>query len=93
MKKWRIISELNLLLCEQSYIPINDERFKSLKCVCYAPNLGYRCWIFKYKGVPIALGDIGNGHYNFYSAVTTCDILAARLISLGERLRACLKKK
>lgn len=92
MTKWEKIGELNSLLGTGYHIPVGDERFKSLKCVCYAPNIGYRCWIFKYKGTLVALGDLGNGWYDVYSAVTRLDVLVAKIIELKERTSSWLKK-
>jgi len=52
-----------------------------LECVCYAPCLGYRSWIFKYKAVYVALFDAGNGHYAFHMPATRIDVLFAKAIN------------
>lgn len=51
----------------------------SLGKAMYAPHIGYRAWIFVYEGIPVCLGDMGNGHYSFYSAVSYIDVLIAWL--------------
>ena len=78
--KWCIIAEL----CDK-LSPINrthkpDEFGKDLKCITYAPNIGYRSWIFKYKGVYVALFDAGNDHYDFHTMVNYRDVIAAIII-------------
>lgn len=92
MTKWEKLSELNELLADGYHIPVGDERFKTLKCICYAPNIGYRCWIFKYKGILVALDDLGNGWYGLYSAVTNIDVLGVKLYGLKERILSWLKR-
>jgi len=75
-KKWQILSELVNKIEEDSQL---DNCIGSLECLCYAPNIGYRSWIFKYKGVRVALFDAGNGHYSFHMPVTWLDTLVARV--------------
>lgn len=76
-KKWENISELILCITKDDML---DSCAKHLKCICYAPNIGYRSWIFKYKGTLVALFDMGNGHYSFYTAVTWIDVLLAKIM-------------
>lgn len=52
---------------------------ENMVCVCYAPNLGYRNWIFKYKTLYILLFDEGNGHYQYLTAVSRLDVVKAKL--------------
>lgn len=81
MKKWQKIGELSRFIMEDSTLSICAD---NLKCVTYAPNIGYRSWIFRYKGVLVVLDDAGNGHYDFYTAVSLVDLVAAKLSLLGE---------
>ena len=76
-KKWKNISELIDYIAEDDTL---DSCAKYLKCICYAPNIGYKSWIFKYKGTLIALFDLGNGHYDFHKAVTWIDVLLAKIM-------------
>lgn len=70
-RKWNNIGELCEKIAENSIL----ENFgKELKRVCYAPHIGYRAWIFKYKGTLVSLWDMGNGHYGFYSAADWRDV-------------------
>jgi hypothetical protein len=77
MKKWEKIGELYRLILQDSTLSNCPE---DLKYVTYAPNIGYRSWIFRYKGVLVALDDAGNGHYDFYTAVSFVDVLLAKLM-------------
>ena len=71
-KKWNIISEL----CEKIYEDdMIDGCGEYLKCIGYAPWIGYRSWIFSYKGVLVALFDAGNGHYSFHTVVSRIDAI------------------
>ena len=55
----------------------------SLVCVCRAPYLGYRNWIFRYKTLYVLLFDEGNGHYQYLTALNRLDVVKAKL--LGRR--------
>ncbi len=83
MKKWRKINELTGLIMEDSTL---SNCANNLKCLSYAPNIGYRSWIFSYKGTLVALFDAGNGHYDFYTAVNFADLLAAKITLFGEQI-------
>ena len=72
--KYRNAIELIKLLREDSTM---DNVTKPIRCLTYAPNLGYRIWIFKYNGTLVALGDLGNGHYAFHSTVSYWDLIKA----------------
>ena len=50
-----------------------------LQKITYAPNLGYRNWIFKYCGVYLLLYDIGNGHYEYLCPVSCVDMIYAKI--------------
>lgn len=76
-KKWKIINELIEKLDEDDMLE-NVEKHLIGK-VMYAPNIGYRAWIFEYKRVFACLWDQGNGHYGFHSAVSRIDVLIAWL--------------
>lgn len=84
MKKWKNIAELCDRLAHRTFEP--GEFGNDLKCICYAPNIGYRSWIFNYKGVLVALIDIGNDHYDFHTAVTWLDTVHALLIDRSPKL-------
>lgn len=57
-----------------------------MKCVCYAPHLGYRNWVFKYKSMYLLMFDEGNGHYQYICPLRYFDVLMARLSLLVERI-------
>lgn len=80
--KWNKISELVGEIAKDSTL---STCYRDLECMGHAPHIGYRSWIFKYKGVLIALCDIGNGHYDFHTAVNWIDLLVARLCKFLER--------
>lgn len=80
IKKWQKIGELSRFIMQDSTL---DNCAKDLKCLSYAPNIGYRSWIFRYKGALVALDDAGNGHYDFYTVVNFMDLLAAKLTLFG----------
>lgn len=84
MTKWKNICELCRKIDEDDTL---EKCVKELRIVSYAPNIGYRAWIFKYKKTLVALLDIGNSHWAFYSAVTRFDLLSAKVSDLVERLK------
>lgn len=84
MAKWENIGELCEKIDEDDTL---DQCAKVLRCVAYAPNIGYRAWIFKYKKTLVALWDMGNSHWGFCSAVTRFDLLVAKVSDLVERLK------
>ena len=53
---------------------------ENMVCICYAPHLGYRSWIFKYKTLYILLFDEGNGHYQYLTTLSRLDVVKAKLI-------------
>lgn len=53
---------------------------ENMVCVCYAPHLGYRNWIFKYKTLYILLFDEGNGHYQYLTILSRLDVVKAKLV-------------
>jgi len=81
--KWNILSELDEHLSIDPCLDDIDRR--QINCICYAPNVGYRSWIFRYKGVFVALFDVGNGHYSFHTAVTMYDVFVAIILTWFER--------
>lgn len=81
--KWEKINKLKRLIEEDGTL---SNYTGNLECVCYAPNLGYRSWIFKFEGVLVALFDEGNGHYDFHRAVSFVDILVAKLMLVGNHI-------
>lgn len=84
-KKWEIINDL---LDEINKDDMLDTCYKDLACIDYAPNIGYRSWIFKYKGVLVALFDEGNGHYAFHMPVNYLDVLVAKM----RIIRVCVNR-
>ena len=77
-KKWEYIYEImNALDTDDTFDTFSEIRH--LKRVTYAPNIAYHSWIFRYKGYPVSLFNIGNGHYRFHSAVSNIDVLIARI--------------
>lgn len=62
LHKWEIIEEFILEINRNDML---DQIANDIGEVCYAPLLGYRSWIFEYKGVLMLLFDAGNGHYQF----------------------------
>lgn len=83
-KKWNNIRELCMAIDEDDML---DSCAKHLKCLGYAPNIGYRSWIFKYKGTLVALFDSGNGHYDFHTAVTYLDVIEAAVTRFVEKIK------
>ena len=59
---------------------------KHLKSIGYAPHMGYRTWIFKYKRALVAVFDAGNGHYDYFSGATYIDVLRATIDAFINRL-------
>jgi len=91
MRKWAKISELCEKLAHRTYEP--GEFGSDLTCICYAPNIGYRSWIFRYKGVYVALFDAGNDNYDFHTAVSVTDVIVAKLFNRFPKLEAFWEKQ
>ena len=53
--------------------------------ICYAPNFGYRSWIFKYKSLYILLFDEGNGYYQYICSLSWFDVIKTKLRRIFER--------
>lgn len=83
-KKWKNIGDLYEKIANDDTL-INCRNY--LTCVTYAPNIGYRSWIFNYKGTLVCLFDAGNGHYDFQTTVTYLDLLEAVLINFIDSIR------
>ena len=77
-KKWDHINDVIEAIDEDSTL-MEDGLVPGLKCLTYAPNIGYRTWIFKYKGTLMALWYQGNCHWVFHSAVSVLDLIVAKL--------------
>ena len=84
-KKWKNIRELCMTINECDSF-LDDRVAGKLKCLGYAPNIGYRSWIFKYKGTLVALFDEGNGYYQFHTAVTYLDVIEAAITRFIEKI-------
>jgi hypothetical protein len=78
IKKIKLIDELMRNLEEDSTAVTMVD---TLKCVSYAPQLGYRNWIFKYKGMLVLLFDAGNGHYQYLCPVGLIDVFIAKILT------------
>ena len=76
IKKVGIISDIMFVLEED---PQATQLVGQLKMITYAPNLGYRNWIFKYKGMYLLFFDRGNGCYQYLCPVSWFDALYARI--------------
>jgi hypothetical protein len=55
--------------------------------ICYAPHLGYRSWVFKYKSMYVLFFDEGNGHYQYLCPLSFVDVILAKIISKIEMRR------
>ena len=77
-KKYRNVSEL-VREMQFHFDEIDEMVGRDLRKLCYAPNVGYRSWIFEYKGTYVALEDYGNGFWGFYTTVGLWDLLVARV--------------
>lgn len=62
------------------------------KYITYAPNLGYRNHIFKYKSIYVLVFDAGNDCFSYLCMVNLLDILISAICSKidwwGSRLAA-----
>ena len=77
IRKIKLIDELmNHLEKDSTASTTGDD----LKCISYAPQLGYRNWIFKYKTMLVLLFDAGNGHYQYLCPVSLIDVLIAKVL-------------
>lgn len=83
-RKWLAVKELNIKLTNRDYG--NPDEFEGkLKGICYAPNIGYHHWIYKYDGVLVVLFDEGNDHYSFFSLASRIDVVIALIIGFIHR--------
>ena len=89
-RRWEILSEL---IDEIGKDPLLDNCRNDLSCICYAPNIGYRSWIFSYKKVYVALFDSGNGYYSFHMPVTRFDVLMASLLHALDKQRSAFSHR
>lgn len=77
IRKIELIDELMSHLEKDSTASTITE---DLKCISYAPQLGYRSWIFKYKTMLVLLFDASNGHYQYLCPVGLIDLLIAKVL-------------
>ena len=75
-KKIILIDEVLTALEEDTTL---DNISHYIACICYAPNFGYRNWIFKYKSLYILLFDEGNGHYQYICSLSWFDVIKTKL--------------
>ena len=75
-KKIELIDEVISGLEEDS---TGNTLVENMVRVCYAPHLGCRNWIFKYKTLYILLFDEGNGHYQYICSLTWFDVVKAKI--------------
>lgn len=81
LKKVKLIDEVMSALEEDTtMVNISNQ----MECICYAPHLGYRNWVFKYKSMYLLMFDEGNGHYQYICPLRCVDVLMARLSLLVE---------
>lgn len=79
IKKWRIVNELLERLDGRNFHDfLTEDLPEELAMMCYAPHIGYRAWILKYKGVYMCFMDTSNGWWSFYSVVSYVDVLIAK---------------
>lgn len=82
MSKWEKVAELTEAANENK---LDDLCYRSkLKCVGYAPHMGYRSWLFRYKGLFVSLWDLGNDHWDLHSVATLWDYL---LVRFGKKVK------
>lgn len=81
-EKWKQVYEIKEYLDTDDTLRICPYPIKKST---YAPNLGYRTWIFKYKDVYVALFDAGNGHYDYFSRVSFIDFIKAKLTRIWNK--------
>lgn len=89
MKKWKLINELFERLNGHSFHEFMEDGSHpdELRPLCYAPHIGYRAWIFTYKGTLICMWDSGNGWWTFHSAVTLVDVVIAKFEEFKSKRR------
>lgn len=75
-KKIELIDEVLTALEEDATL---SNISNHLTLICYAPNFGYRNWIFKYKSLYILLFDEGNGYYQYICSLSWFDVIKTKL--------------
>ncbi len=80
--KIKLIDEILTALEEDATL---DSISNHITCICYAPNFGYRNWIFKYKSLYILLFDEGNGYYQYICSLNWFDVIKTKLKTIFER--------
>lgn len=70
-KPWRVSDELIELLHHQK---MNAVDIKGLKYVSFAPNVGYRQYIYKYKGIYVSLYECEDCHDEYFLYTTNVSI-------------------
>ena len=79
IEKWLAVNDLIYKLNHRDFN--NPDEFDGkLKGICYAPNIGYRHWIYRYDGVLVVLFDEGNDHRSFFSLASRIDVVIALII-------------
>ena len=78
LKKIVLVDEILSALEEDSTMRTIAEH---LTCICYAPHLGYKSWVFKYKSLYVLLFDEGNGHYQYICPLNWFDVIKSKLIN------------
>lgn len=88
--KWGQVNELMALeVTPEEGASALDGR---LKKICYAPNIGYSVYVFKYRDVYVALWDCGNGYYEFFSVLSVMDVAVVKFNLLKEQIGEWLSK-
>ena len=89
IRKIELIDELMRHLEEDSTASTITEG--DLKYITYAPQLGYRNLIFKYKTMLVLLFDASNGHYQYLCPVSLIDVLIAKVVTKYNANRSDIK--
>ena len=97
--KWETVTELcNLFydfnLEEYEDDEVYDKLNAKMHYVCEAPHIGYFVYIYRYKGILVAVQDIPHApEITFYSVVTYKDYVIAKINDFWNRVGQTLLKK
>ena len=84
MSKWSQLSEFILSIEEDDCLTRCCEHVSKF---VYAPHIGYRTWICRYKDIWVALYDTGNGHYDYCSRVSYIQFIIAKIMNFIHTFR------
>ena len=84
LRKVAMIDEVLLGMAE-------DDTYEALRSdmerVTYAPNLGYRNWIFRYKSIYLLMFCAGNGHYTYICTLNWFDVMVAKFCAMIDQIK------